>query len=116
MAVPEVEEDEHTRHGGTAWRHQSADRFTVGTVKAARPLPDAASVVLTLRQGMETRCPAGAGRRQRSWLSAQHDSPGSRREVARGGKENEVDGQENYVDSNRVHRIPSFQKIQRGGT
>ncbi|PEH74444.1 hypothetical protein CRM76_00155 [Edwardsiella tarda] len=24
---------------------------------------------------METRCPAGAGQRQRSWLCAQHDSP-----------------------------------------
>ncbi|EBU8532319.1 hypothetical protein DLC20_22915 [Salmonella enterica subsp. enterica serovar Leoben] len=27
---------------------------------------------------METRCPEGAGQRQRSWLGAQHDSPGSR--------------------------------------
>ncbi|EAB2724607.1 hypothetical protein D8P06_21990 [Salmonella enterica] len=31
---------------------------------------------------METRCPSGtarrAGQRQRSWLGAQHDSPGSR--------------------------------------
>ncbi|EBN7970285.1 hypothetical protein D0V11_25480 [Salmonella enterica] len=35
--------------------------------------------MLTLRQpGMETRCPEGAGQRQRSWLGAQHDSPGSR--------------------------------------
>ncbi|EAA1248653.1 hypothetical protein DJ138_18605 [Salmonella enterica] len=40
--------------------------------------------MLKLRQpGMETRCPAGAGQRQRSWLGAKHDSPGSRREVAR---------------------------------
>ncbi|ASD99290.1 hypothetical protein LFZ35_25195 (plasmid) [Salmonella enterica subsp. enterica serovar Onderstepoort str. SA20060086] len=39
--------------------------------------------MLKLRQpGMETRCPAGAGQRQRSWLGAKHDSPGSRREVA----------------------------------
>ncbi|EHP1945926.1 hypothetical protein L7B86_002508 [Salmonella enterica] len=39
----------------------------------------AASLLLTLRQpGMETRCPEGAGQRQRSWLGAQHDSPGSR--------------------------------------
>ncbi|STE53294.1 Uncharacterised protein [Edwardsiella hoshinae] len=30
----------------------------------------AASEVLTLRHGMETRCPAGAGQRQRSWLCA----------------------------------------------
>ncbi|EHZ9530627.1 hypothetical protein K6X84_002403 [Salmonella enterica] len=28
--------------------------------------------------GMETRCPEGAGQRQRSWLGAKHDSPGSR--------------------------------------
>ncbi|KDF03068.1 hypothetical protein, partial [Citrobacter sp. MGH 55] len=43
----------------------------------------AASLPLTLRQpGMETRCPEGAGQRQRSWLGAKHDSPGSRREVA----------------------------------
>ncbi|EBZ2360699.1 hypothetical protein D8R43_25405 [Salmonella enterica subsp. enterica serovar Typhimurium] len=27
---------------------------------------------------METRCPEGAGQRQRSWLGAKHDSPGSR--------------------------------------
>ncbi|OSE01835.1 hypothetical protein R523_22350 [Salmonella enterica subsp. enterica serovar Holcomb] len=27
---------------------------------------------------METRCPEGAGQRQRSWPGAQHDSPGSR--------------------------------------
>ncbi|EAB6707584.1 hypothetical protein DVF44_17690 [Salmonella enterica subsp. enterica serovar Schwarzengrund] len=27
---------------------------------------------------METRCPEGAGQRQRSWLGAQHDSPSSR--------------------------------------
>lgn len=27
---------------------------------------------------METRGPEGAGQRQRSWLGAQHDSPGSR--------------------------------------
>ncbi|MDN4430978.1 hypothetical protein OA803_20110 [Citrobacter portucalensis] len=39
----------------------------------------AASLPLTLRQpGMETRCPEGAGQRQRSWLGAKHDSPGSR--------------------------------------
>ncbi|ENS0187997.1 hypothetical protein ACEY0N_003275 [Escherichia coli] len=32
-----------------------------------------------LRQpGMETRCPEGAGQRQRSWLGAKHDIPGSR--------------------------------------
>ncbi|EMD8279972.1 hypothetical protein V3E26_004217 [Salmonella enterica] len=44
----------------------------------------AASLPLTLRQpGMETRCPEGAGQRQRSWLGAKHDSPGSRQEVAR---------------------------------
>jgi hypothetical protein len=42
-------------------------------------LKDAASGILMLRQpGMETRCPAGAGQRQRSWLGAKHDSPGSR--------------------------------------
>ncbi|EPG8016642.1 hypothetical protein KY193_005499, partial [Citrobacter freundii] len=50
-----------------------------GTVAASQPL--------TLRQpGMETRCPKvyrRAGQRQRSWLGAKHDSPGSRREVAR---------------------------------
>ncbi|EHL9649324.1 hypothetical protein KCE29_004622 [Salmonella enterica] len=39
----------------------------------------AASLPLTLRQpGMETRCPEGAGQRQRSWSGAKHDSPGSR--------------------------------------
>ncbi|WP_230354302.1 hypothetical protein [Lelliottia sp. WAP21] len=39
----------------------------------------AASLPLTLRQpGMETRCPEGAGQRQRSWPGAKHDSPGSR--------------------------------------
>ncbi|EPV3154945.1 hypothetical protein ACV3DX_000207 [Shigella sonnei] len=42
----------------------------------------AASLPLTLRQpGMETRCPEvyrRAGQRQRSWLGAKHDSPGSR--------------------------------------
>ncbi|MDT7093062.1 MULTISPECIES: hypothetical protein [Citrobacter] len=27
---------------------------------------------------METRCPGGAGQRQRSWLGAEHDSPDSR--------------------------------------
>ncbi|EMZ8855469.1 hypothetical protein ABE783_005258 [Salmonella enterica] len=38
----------------------------------------AASLPLTLRQpGMETRA-RRAGQRQRSWLGAQHDSPGSR--------------------------------------
>ncbi|VTN16526.1 Uncharacterised protein [Raoultella terrigena] len=36
---------------------------------------DAASLPLTLRHGMETRCPKGAGQRQRSWLCAKHDSP-----------------------------------------
>ncbi|EJF5505603.1 hypothetical protein QD763_003890 [Salmonella enterica] len=36
-------------------------------------------MMLKLRQpGMETRRPAGAGQRQRSWLGAKHDSPGSR--------------------------------------
>jgi hypothetical protein len=30
------EENEHTRHDGTAWRHQSAGSIA-GTVKAARP-------------------------------------------------------------------------------
>ncbi|EAA0892460.1 hypothetical protein DK052_15530 [Salmonella enterica subsp. enterica] len=40
--------------------------------------------MLTLRQpGMETRCPEGAGPGQRCWPGAKHDSPGSRREVAR---------------------------------
>ena len=39
---------------------------------------EAASLPLTLRHGMETRCPGGAGQRQRSWLGAKHDSPGSR--------------------------------------
>ncbi|AUJ98446.1 hypothetical protein CR539_24865 (plasmid) [Escherichia coli] len=39
----------------------------------------ASETVLTLRQpGMETRCPEGAGQRQRSWPGAKHDSPGSR--------------------------------------
>ncbi|MCO5784202.1 hypothetical protein [Citrobacter meridianamericanus] len=76
-------EDEHTRHGGTTWHHLSVGGFIAGMVKAAHPFTDAASVMLTLRQpGMETRCPAGAGQRQRSWLGAKHDSPGSRREVA----------------------------------
>ncbi|EFO3599134.1 hypothetical protein C2C86_17130 [Escherichia coli] len=38
-----------------------------------------ASLLSKLRQpGMETRCPEGAGQRQRSWLGAKHDSPGSR--------------------------------------
>ena len=39
---------------------------------------EAVSLPLTLRHGMETRCPEGAGQRQRSWLGAKHDSPGSR--------------------------------------
>ncbi|AWA71496.1 YcjX family protein (plasmid) [Klebsiella pneumoniae] len=33
---PEVRgEDEHTRHGGTTWRHLSAGGFIAGMVKAA---------------------------------------------------------------------------------
>ncbi len=39
---------------------------------------EAASLPLTLRHGMETRCPGGAGQRQRSWLCAKHDSPPGR--------------------------------------
>ncbi|EMF1903586.1 hypothetical protein AAIQ03_004654 [Raoultella ornithinolytica] len=39
------------------------------------------SLPLTLRHGMETRCPGetgGAGQRRRSWLCAEHDSPPGR--------------------------------------
>lgn len=59
-----------------------------GALSAGTARPGGASVYgcckLPLRQpGMETRCPQGAGQRQRSWLGAEHDSPGSRREVAR---------------------------------
>ena len=43
---------------------------------------EAASLPLTLRHGMETRCPEGAGQRQRSWLCAKHDSPPGRPESA----------------------------------
>ncbi|WP_370602156.1 hypothetical protein NMD56_25960 (plasmid) [Escherichia coli] len=58
---------------------QSDGSFIAGTVKAAHPFTDAASVVLTLRQpGMETRCPKGAGPGQHCWPGAKHDSPGSR--------------------------------------
>ncbi|PAC07815.1 hypothetical protein CD006_25440 [Enterobacter sp. 10-1] len=39
---------------------------------------EAASLLLTLRHGMETRCPGGAGQRRRSWLCAKHDSPPGR--------------------------------------
>lgn len=49
-----------------------------GLVRAAHPLTDAASVILTSRQRDGNPCPAEAGQRQRSWLSAKHDSPGSR--------------------------------------
>ncbi|ELG0646514.1 hypothetical protein RAS54_003680 [Salmonella enterica] len=51
-----------------------------GTVAASLPLTlRQPGLPLTLRQpGMETRCPEGAGQRQRSWLGAKHDSPGSR--------------------------------------
>jgi hypothetical protein len=70
-------------------RKIGARRITVPAIKVAgiyyrhgsggASLKDAASGILMLRQpGMETRCPAGAGQRQRSWLGAKHDSPGSR--------------------------------------
>jgi len=39
---------------------------------------EAVSLPLTLRHGMETRCPGGAGQRRRSWLCAKHDSPPGR--------------------------------------
>ncbi|EMW69073.1 hypothetical protein EC2726800_5275 [Escherichia coli 2726800] len=35
-----------------------------------------------LRQGMDTRSHGVGGQRQHGWLGAEHDSPGSRREVA----------------------------------
>ena len=43
-------QDAHTRHVGTAWRHKSDGSFIAGTVKAAHPDKDAASVNLNLRQ------------------------------------------------------------------
>ena len=43
MASP-GEQDAHTRHVGTAWRHKSDGSFIAGTVKAAHPDKDAASV------------------------------------------------------------------------
>ncbi|EEG5324654.1 hypothetical protein G3B51_004572 [Salmonella enterica] len=30
-------QNEHTRHGGTAWRHQNAGSLIAGMVKAAHP-------------------------------------------------------------------------------
>jgi hypothetical protein len=47
MASP-GEQDAHTRHGGTAWRHQSAGSFIAGTVKAARPERTQQALPLTL--------------------------------------------------------------------
>ncbi|HHJ4369556.1 TPA: hypothetical protein ACQJWR_005445, partial [Raoultella ornithinolytica] len=47
MASP-GEQDAHTRHGGTAWRHQSAGSFIAGTVKAARPERSQQALPLTL--------------------------------------------------------------------
>ncbi|EGA7860684.1 hypothetical protein AB5E31_005060 [Salmonella enterica] len=79
----EGEEDEHTRHGGTTWRHLSVGGFIAGMVKAAHPFTDAASVMLTLRQLGWKPAARRAGPGQRSWPGAKHDSPGSRREVAR---------------------------------
>jgi hypothetical protein len=35
MAHQRYEEDEHTRHGGTTWRHLNAGGFITGMVKAA---------------------------------------------------------------------------------
>ncbi|ECI3453099.1 hypothetical protein DLR11_14945 [Salmonella enterica subsp. salamae] len=75
----------HTTRNGKSARDELPFRplkwreFITATVHAAHPYKDAASGILMLRQpGMETRCPAGAGQRQRSWLGAKHDSPGSR--------------------------------------
>jgi len=42
------DENEHTRHDGTAWRHQSDGRFIAGTVKAARPERSQQALPLTL--------------------------------------------------------------------
>lgn len=39
---------------------------------------EAVSLSLTLRHGMETRCPGGVGQRRRSWLCAKYDSPPGR--------------------------------------
>ncbi|HGS6999391.1 TPA: hypothetical protein ACMEWZ_005390 [Klebsiella pneumoniae] len=47
MASP-GEQNAHTRHGGTAWRHQSAGSFIAGTVKAARPERSQQALPLTL--------------------------------------------------------------------
>ncbi|NIG27435.1 hypothetical protein F3J33_25765 [Klebsiella sp. Acro-834] len=41
-------ENEHIRHDGTTWRHQSAGRCIAGTVKAARPERSQQALPLTL--------------------------------------------------------------------
>ncbi|EBL2873041.1 hypothetical protein D3S17_20265 [Salmonella enterica] len=48
---------------------------------------------------METRCPEGAGQRQRSWLGAKHDSPVPVREVAR--RQQKQTGNSSRTDRNR---------------
>ena len=81
--------DIHRENAHNPERKIGARRITVPAIKVVgiyyrhgscgASLKDAASGILMLRQpGMETRCPGGAGQRQRSWLGAKHDSPGSR--------------------------------------
>ena len=54
MASP-GEQDAHTRHDGTAWRHQSAGRCIAGTVKAARPERSQQALQLTSDTSRQAR-------------------------------------------------------------
>ncbi|EBK2803027.1 hypothetical protein BSB13_22815 [Salmonella enterica] len=57
---------------------------------------------------METRCPGGAGQRQRSWLGAKHDSPGSRQ----GSRPASAKSVREYQQQNEMEREQEWEQEQ----
>ncbi|EGG5310614.1 hypothetical protein K2A10_004716 [Salmonella enterica subsp. enterica serovar Concord] len=63
-------QNEHTRHDGTAWRHQNAGGLIAGMVKAAHPVR-----MLTATGFASARDGSPSGRRQPRWLRSRQPGP-----------------------------------------